>query len=104
MSATGSRRNRAPRARDVRDQLSEVESMLGQAAKETGEKATALFSQVEAKLRSATDAVQSLQEDAIGRARAAGRVADDYVSDNPWQMVGVAAAIGFLAGALLSRR
>ena len=104
MSATGSHRNRAPRAKDVRDQLSEVESMLGQAARETGEKASSLFSQVEARLRSATDAVQSLQEDAIGRARAAGRVADDYVSDNPWQMVGVAAAIGFLAGALLSRR
>ena len=82
MGVTGSHHKRTPRARDVRDQLSEVESMLGQAAK----------------------AVQSLQEDAIGRARAAGRVADDYVSDNPWQMVGVAAAIGFLAGALLSRR
>lgn len=104
MSTTGSGRTRAPRAKDVRDQLSEVESMLGQAAKETGEKAGSLFSQVEAKLRSATDAVQGLQEDAIDRARAAGRVADDYVSANPWQMVGVAAAIGFLAGALLSRR
>jgi hypothetical protein len=57
-----------------------------------------LFSQVEAKLRSATDAVQDLQEDAVSRARAAGRVADDYVSDNPWQMVGVAAAVGFPGG------
>ena len=104
MSTSGLGRNRVPRAKDVRDQLSEVESMLGQAAKETGEKASSLFSQVEARLRSATDAVQSLQEDAIGRARAAGRVADDYASDNPWQMVGIAAAIGFLAGALLSRR
>jgi ElaB/YqjD/DUF883 family membrane-anchored ribosome-binding protein len=78
--------------------------MLGKAAKETGEKASSLFSQVEARLRSATDAVQDLQEDAISRARAARHVADDYVSDNPWQMVGVAAAVGFLAGALLSRR
>ena len=57
MSATGSHRNRVPRAKDVRDQLSEVESMLGQAARETGEKASTLFSQVEARLRSATDAV-----------------------------------------------
>jgi len=68
MSTSGLGRNRVPRAKDVRDQLSEVESMLGQAAKETGEKASSLFSQVEARLRSATDAVQSLQEDAIGRA------------------------------------
>lgn len=104
MNVTGSRRSRAPRARDVRAQLSEVESMLGQAARETGDKASSLFSQVESRLRSATDAVQELQEDALSRARAAGRVADDYVSDNPWKMVGVAAAVGFLAGALLSRR
>ena len=62
MSATGLGRNRTPKARDVRDQLTQVESMLGQAAKETGEKASNLFSQVEAKLRSATDAVQELQE------------------------------------------
>ena len=104
MSVAASRRSRAPRAKDVRDQLSDAASMLGQLGKETGEKATTLLSQVEVKLRSAMESVQGLQDDAVERARAAGRVADDYVSDNPWQMVGVAAALGFLAGALLSRR
>ena len=78
--------------------------MLSQVGRETGDKATTLLSQVEARLRSATDAVQGLQEEAIDRARAVGRGADDYVSRNPWQMVGVAAAVGFLAAALLSRR
>ena len=63
-----------------------------------------LFSQVEAKLTSAVDAVQGLKADAVGRAKAAGRVADDYVSDNPWRMVGVAAALGFLAGVVAGRR
>lgn len=104
MSVIGLRRTRVPRARDVRDQLSDASSMLRQVGRETGEKATTLLSEVEAKLRSATDAVQGLQEDAVDRARAAGRGANDYVSRNPWQMVGVAAAAGFLAGALLSRR
>ena len=104
MSVIGWRRNRVPRAKEVRDQLSDAASMLSQAGKESAEKATRLLSQVEAKLRSATDAVQGLQEDALDRARAVGRGADDYVSNNPWQIVGVAAVVGFLAAALLSRR
>lgn len=104
MSATGWRRSRIPKAKDVRNQLSEAEFMLGQIGKETGEKASNLLSQVESKLRSAMDAVQGLQEDALDRAKAAGRVADDYVSDNPWQVVGVAAALGFLVGAFVGRR
>ena len=104
MSATGSHRSRIPKAKDVRNQLAEAEFMLGQVGKETGEKASNLLSQVESKLRSATDTVRGLQEDALDRAKAAGRVADDYVSDNPWQVVGVAAALGFLVGALVGRR
>jgi ElaB/YqjD/DUF883 family membrane-anchored ribosome-binding protein len=104
MSATGSRRSRIPKAKDVRNQLSEAEFMLGQVGKETGEKASNLLSQVESKLRAAMDAVQGLQDDALDRAKAAGRVADDYVSDNPWQVVGVAAALGFLVGAFVGRR
>ena len=37
-------------------------------------------------------------------AKAAARATDDYVHDNPWQAIGAAAAIGFLAGLLMNRR
>ncbi len=104
MSVTGSPRTRAPKARDVRNQLSEAEFMLGQVGKASGEMASGLLSQVEDRLLSAVGAVQGLQQDAVDRARAAGRVADDYVSDNPWRMVGVAAALGLLVGVLVGRR
>ncbi len=104
MSVTGSPRTRMPKARDVRNQLSEAEFMLGQVGRASGERASDLLSQVEGRLRSAADAVQGLQQDAIDRARAAGRVADDYVTDNPWRMVGVAAALGLVVGVLFGRR
>ena len=104
MSVTGSPRTRTPKARDVRNQLSEAEFMLGQVGRASGEKASDLLSQVEGRLRSAADAVQGLQQDAIDRARAAGRVADDFVTDNPWRMVGVAAALGLVVGVLFGRR
>jgi ElaB/YqjD/DUF883 family membrane-anchored ribosome-binding protein len=31
-------------------------------------------------------------------------VTDDYVHDNPWQAIGVSAAIGFLVGLVIARR
>jgi ElaB/YqjD/DUF883 family membrane-anchored ribosome-binding protein len=48
--------------------------------------------------------LQDLQDDAVDRAKAAVRVTDDYVRDNPWQAIGAAAAVGFLVGVLVSRR
>jgi len=38
------------------------------------------------------------------RAPAAARATDQYVDDNPWPVLGAAAAIGFLSGYLLGRR
>ena len=35
----------------------------------------------------------------LDQAKAAARATDDYVHDNPWQAIGVAAAVGFLAPA-----
>jgi ElaB/YqjD/DUF883 family membrane-anchored ribosome-binding protein len=48
--------------------------------------------------------LHDLSDDASESARAAARVTDDYVRDNPWQAIGIAAAVGFLAGLALSRR
>jgi ElaB/YqjD/DUF883 family membrane-anchored ribosome-binding protein len=37
-------------------------------------------------------------------ARDAARQADQFVHDKPWQAVGIAAAVGLVAGLLISRR
>jgi ElaB/YqjD/DUF883 family membrane-anchored ribosome-binding protein len=84
--------------------LSEAEDMLKKASTETGEKARDLRSQVESKLLHAKLQLQEMQGAAVDNAKAAARATDDYVRDNPWQAVGVAAAIGFLVGLVVSRR
>ena len=104
MTAANQQRGRKSVVKDFGDTLSEAETLLKQAATETGERASDLRAQVEAKLRSAKLKLQDLQDDAIDRAKAAARVTDDYVRDNPWQAIGAAAAVGFLAGVLVSRR
>jgi len=44
----------------------------------------------------------------VDKSRAAARATDEYVHENPWQSIGVAArvgaALGVVIGALLSRR
>jgi ElaB/YqjD/DUF883 family membrane-anchored ribosome-binding protein len=104
MTAAKMERTRRSVVKDFSDVLAEAETLLKQAAAETGERASDLRSQVESKLLAAKGKLQDLQDDAVDRAKAAARVTDDYVRDNPWQAIGAAAAVGLLIGVLISRR
>jgi ElaB/YqjD/DUF883 family membrane-anchored ribosome-binding protein len=89
---------------DFSTMLTEAEDLLKRAGNETGERAKDLRAQVEAKLLSAKLQLQELEGEAMDRAKAAARVTDDYVHDNPWGAIGVAAAAGFLIGLMINRR
>jgi ElaB/YqjD/DUF883 family membrane-anchored ribosome-binding protein len=84
--------------------ISEAESLLDKATTETGERARDLRSQAEARLLTAKLKLQEMQGQAVDRAKDAARATDDYVHDNPWQAIGVAVLVGFMAGMLVSRR
>lgn len=84
--------------------LRDAESLLKKAGEETGEKAELLRAEAESKLLSARLRLQQLEGRLADRTRAAARRADDYVHASPWTSIGVAAAIGFVAGLLLNRR
>ncbi len=89
---------------DFAEMLTEAEDLMKRAASETGDRAKDLRSQVEAKLLAARSRLQEMQGDAVDSAKAAARVTDDYVHDNPWQAIGAAAAVGFIVGLLMNRR
>jgi ElaB/YqjD/DUF883 family membrane-anchored ribosome-binding protein len=84
--------------------LTEAEGLLKAAATETGEKARDLRSQVEAKLLSAKLRLQELEGQAVESAKAAAHATDEYVHEHPWQAIGIAAALGLVAGLLINRR
>jgi ElaB/YqjD/DUF883 family membrane-anchored ribosome-binding protein len=104
MNAARFERSRGALVKDFSDVLAEAESLLKQASKETGDRASDLRSQVETKLRTAKTRLADMHGDAMDNAKAAARATDDYVRDNPWQAIGVAASIGFLVGLVVSRR
>jgi ElaB/YqjD/DUF883 family membrane-anchored ribosome-binding protein len=102
MSATETQRERL--VDDFATVLTDAEALLKASATETGEKARDLRSQVEAKLLSAKLRLQELQGQSVDKAKAAARATDDYVHDHPWQAIGIAAAVGMVAGLLINRR
>ena len=104
MTAARFERSREALVMDFADVLTEADTLLKQAAKESGDKATDLRAQVEAKLRTARLKLADMQDDAVDRAKAAARATHEYVQDNPWQAVGVGVAIGFLVGLMVNRR
>ena len=91
-------------ARRIGKSRAEAEDLLKRAGNETGERAKDLRAQVEAKLLSAKLRLQELEGEAMDRAKDAARYTDDFVHDNPWRAIGVAAVVGFLAGLLINRR
>jgi ElaB/YqjD/DUF883 family membrane-anchored ribosome-binding protein len=104
MTAARFERSRDALVKDFTEVLTEADTLLKQATKESGEKASDLRAQVETKLRAAKLKLQEMQDDAMDRAKATARATDEYVRDNPWQALGVAAALGVLVGLLIGRR
>lgn len=89
---------------DVESAISGAEDMLNQAATATTEKAAELRSLAVAQLKALRQRLQTAQGTVVEKSKYAARVTDDYVHDNPWNSIGVAAAVGVLVGILISRR
>jgi ElaB/YqjD/DUF883 family membrane-anchored ribosome-binding protein len=66
------------------------------------------IARVRAKVKMALAATKSALSDGAAQVRSQARMVtqttDNYVRDNPWQMVGIAAAVGIAVGLLLTRR
>ena len=84
--------------------IADAEALIKATANQGGEKVNQLRSQAEASLASAKDKLEDLHEDLIEKGREAVKVTDDYVQENPWKAVGIAAGIGLVIGLLVSRR
>ena len=82
--------------------VADSEGLLRAMASVPGEKATAMRASVEANLNSAKARLRDLQGMATERAGAAVRATDEYAHENPWPLIGAAAAVGFILGVIVS--
>jgi ElaB/YqjD/DUF883 family membrane-anchored ribosome-binding protein len=84
--------------------VADTEALLRSIAEVGGEKAATLRGSVEANLNAAKARLRDLQGTAAETASAAFEEADDYVRENPWAAVGIAAAVGVVIGLMLGSR
>ncbi|WP_432722181.1 DUF883 family protein [Jeongeupia wiesaeckerbachi] len=89
---------------DLRNVLAETESMLKEVASDGSEQGRALREKIAANLSVAKQKLVETERLVAGKAKVAAKVTDEYVHENPWTSVGVAAGVGFLLGLLVSRR
>ncbi len=90
--------------RDLQTVVEDAEALLQATAAQTGERVDGIRARAQASLKQAKTRLLEAEDEALDQVRAAAATADEYVHENPWQAVGVAAGAGLLLGLLLSRR
>ena len=89
---------------DLRLVITDAEELLRMTADQAGESAADIRSRVQAKLNQAKVDLLNLQEVAVAKAKAAGHATDEFVHENPWRSIGIAAGVGLVVGLLIGRR
>jgi ElaB/YqjD/DUF883 family membrane-anchored ribosome-binding protein len=89
---------------NLRRVIADAEELLAATADQSSGKLTELRERVKEHLRVARDKLADAEETVRAQARRVAYAADDYVHDNPWSSIGVAAALGMLIGVLVGRR
>ncbi len=89
---------------DFKVVVADAEELLKATAGQAGDKAVELREKLQNHLTNAKHNLAEAQDKAVEKAKAVGRATDDYVHDNPWRSVGVAAGVGLIIGLLIGRR
>jgi ElaB/YqjD/DUF883 family membrane-anchored ribosome-binding protein len=89
---------------DLRLVISDAEELLRLTADQAGEGAAELRSRVQGRLQQARAELENLQDAAVAQVKAVGLASDEFVHENPWKSIGMAAGIGLVIGLLMSRR
>ena len=96
--------NRDKFVQDMRVVISDAEELLRATASQAGEKIGVARERIQDSLQQAK--VKLAETEAVVRERAqqVARESEDYVRENPWRAIGIAAGIGLVLGIILSRR
>ena len=88
---------------DLRIVVSDAEELLRATASQAGEKVSEARERIQENLAVAKEHLAAVQQRVAEKTRQAARVTDDYVHENPWRAVGIAAGVGLIVGLLISR-
>jgi ElaB/YqjD/DUF883 family membrane-anchored ribosome-binding protein len=90
--------------RDFQTVVTDAQELLRTIGNEGDAKLNEAKSRLQTSFNVARQRLGDLQTSVADSAKAAAQSTDDYVSGNPWQSVGIGAALGLIVGFLIARR
>jgi len=99
MEADGTSKERL--VSDLRTLVGDAEELLKATASQAGEKIGVARQKIEQSLIEGKKALADAEQTLVKKSKECAEIADDYVRENPWSAVGIAAAAGFALGLLV---
>ncbi|WP_434655278.1 DUF883 family protein [Chromobacterium violaceum] len=104
MSTAASAKEKEQLLDDVRQVLNSTEELINSTVDDGSQHAKELRKRLADKLGTAKAKLRDAEVAVVGKSKEAAKATDQYVHDNPWKSIGIAAGVGFLLGMLVSRR
>jgi ElaB/YqjD/DUF883 family membrane-anchored ribosome-binding protein len=89
---------------DLQAALEDTEAMLKDLADQGSSISDSVRERIGANLKGVKEKLQETEALVTDQAKAAAKATDEYVRENPWQSIGIAAGVGLLVGLMISRR
>lgn len=89
---------------DFKVVVADAEALIKATANQGGEALASLRTRAEESLAVAKVKMADAQDALVAKSKIAAKATDDYVHENPWRAVGVAAGVGLVIGLLIGRR
>jgi len=89
---------------DLQVVIGDAETLLRMTSDEVGEGATDLRRRIMDRMNQAKSELAHVQQMAVARVKEAGHATDEFVHENPWKSIGIAAGVGLVVGLLIGRR
>jgi ElaB/YqjD/DUF883 family membrane-anchored ribosome-binding protein len=88
---------------DLKTLITDAEELLRASANQAGEKIAVARQKIEQSLIEGKKSLADAEKMLLEKGKEAADIADDYIRENPWSAVGMAAALGLVLGLLIRR-
>lgn len=86
---------------DLKSLVGDAEELLKATTNQAGEKVAQARQKIEQSLIEGKKALADAEQIVVKKSKECAEIADDYVRENPWSAVGIAAGVGLVLGLLI---
>jgi len=88
---------------DLKTIIGDAEELLRATTSQAGEKIAVARQKIEQSVIEGKKALADAEQVVIKKSKEWAEIADDYVRENPWSAVGIAAGVGLVVGLLMRK-